>query len=197
MVSWGRHSERAIAATAAVLLQATLYVALSHRHPFSRSATSAPTIFAMILTAARPKREPPPLRQSSEHRRRRLVSEHSAAPSIAPSSSQKQSPRSVFDWAGAIPGEVTKQLTHPVAPRRMQFGFPKMPAEETLPHWDGWDQVRIDRVQRLAHGIIDLGHGCFISLPIPIPQCYAEPANGDLFRNLHAHHPDERPGALP
>ena len=79
----------------------------------------------------------------------------------------------------------------------MQFGFPKLPVEETVPHWDGWDEERIDRVQRLAHGIIDLGHGCHMLLFLPIPQCHSDPPNGDLFRNLHDHHPDEVPGSLP
>lgn len=197
MISWGRHSERTVAATAAVLLQATLYLALSHQHASLRSATSPPTILAMILTAVRPKREVPTVRQSSEHHRRRPVPAHSVAPPAVPSEAPKHSSRSVFDWEGAIPGEVTKQLTRPVAPPKMQFGFPKMPAEETVPHWDGWDQDRIDRVQRLAHGLIDLGHGCVISLWFPIPQCHSEAARGDLFRNLHDHHPDEIPGSLP
>jgi hypothetical protein len=33
---------------------------------------------------------------------------------------------------------------------------------------------------------------------LPIPQCHSEPANGDLFRNMHGrHHPDEIPGSPP
>ncbi len=197
MVSWGRHSERAIAATVAVLLQAALYLALSHRHSFVTSVTSAPTIFAMILTAARPKREAPPPLRSSEYRVRGLVSEQPMPRPIVPSKSQKHTSRSAFDWEGAIQGAVRKELTRPVAPAKMTFGFPKMPVEETVPHWDGWDEERIDRVQRLAHGIIDLGHGCYMLLFLPIPQCHSDAARGDLFRNLHDHHPDEIPGALP
>jgi hypothetical protein len=198
MISWGRDSERVIAATAAVLLQVSLYLALSHRHPFVGSATNAPTIFAMILTAVRPKRETPPVRQSSEHRKRRSLSEHSMPPPVIPAEPRKQLSRPAFDWEGAIQGEVGKQLARPVAPPKMQFGFPKMPVEEAIPHWDGWDEERIDRVQRLAHGIIDLGHGCHMLLFFPIPQCDSEPANGDLFTNMHGHHhPDEIQGALP
>ena len=72
------------------------------------------------------------------------------------------------------------------------------PAEEGAPlHWDGWDEARIDRIQRLAHGLIDLGHGCYMLLFLPIPQCPSDPPNGDLFRDLHGHHPGEVPGSLP
>jgi hypothetical protein len=198
MLSWGRHSERVVAATVAVLLQVSLYLALSHRHPFVRSATNAPSILAMILTAARPKREVPPPRRSNEHRKRRLVSVHPVAPQVIPVEPQKHSTGSTFDWEGAIRGEVGKQLTPPVAPPKMNFGFPKIPVEEAAPpRWDGWDDTRIDRVQRLAHGIIDLGHGCYMLLFLPIPQCHPETAKGDLFRNLHDHHPDEIPGSPP
>lgn len=198
MISWGRHSERAVAATVAVLLQASLYLALSHRHPFVHRATNSPTIFAMILTAARPKRELPAPPRSSEHHRPRLMPERSAAPPIVPAEPPKHPSRSPFDWEGAIQGEVGKQLTPPIAPPKIRFGFPKMPVEEAAPpHWDGWDDAHIDRVQRLAHGIIDLGHGCYMLLFLPIPQCHSEPANGDLFSNLHDHHPDEIPGSPP
>jgi hypothetical protein len=71
-----------------------------------------------------------------------------------------------------------------------------MPVEKARPHWDGWDEVHIDRAQRLAHGIIDLGHGCAIVLWFPIPQCHAESASGDLFDHMRDR-PDEGPGALP
>jgi hypothetical protein len=198
MISWGRHSERAIAATAAVLLQASLYLALSHRHPFVRSATSVPPIFAMILSAARPRREVPRVRQSSEHRKRSLMPEHAVAPPITPAEPPKHASRSAFDWEGAIEGEVGKQLTRPVAPPKIRFGFPKIPVEEeAVPHWDGWNEERIDRVQRLAHGIIDLGHGCYMLLYLPIPQCHSEAAKGDLFNDPHNHHPDEIPDSAP
>lgn len=79
----------------------------------------------------------------------------------------------------------------------MRFDIPKMPLERAPPReWDGWDEVSGHRLQRLAHGIIDLGHGCFIRLPIPIPQCDSEPANGDLF-NPARDRRDEAPGSLP
>jgi hypothetical protein len=52
MITWRRRSERAIAAAAAVLLQAAVYLTLSQRHPSVQIATRAPTIFATILAAA-------------------------------------------------------------------------------------------------------------------------------------------------
>ncbi|HUA25524.1 MAG TPA: hypothetical protein VMA54_15455 [Steroidobacteraceae bacterium] len=198
MLSWGRHSERAVAAAVAVLLQVSLYLALSHRHPFVRAAANAPSIFAMILTAARPKREVPTPRRTNEHRKRRLVSAHPVAPPVIPANPPKRASRPPFDWQGAIQGEVGKQLTPLATPPKMQFGFPKMPAEEAAPNqWGGWNEAHIDRVQRLAHGIIDLGHGCYMLLYLPIPQCPSEPPNGDLFKDLHGHHPDEIPGSPP
>lgn len=196
MVSWRRHSERAIAAAAAVLLQAAAYLALGHRHPSVPSLTSAPTIFAMILAAASPKREAQPARHPNKHRNRSLVVEHSVTRPVNPSESQKQASQSAFDWDGAIPGEVSKQLTRPVRPPEMRFGFPSMPVEKTLPHWDGWDEDRLHRVQRLAHGLIDIGHGCFILLYLPIPQCPSEVTNGDLFKNIRQPR-DGSPGSLP
>jgi hypothetical protein len=198
MLSWGRHSERAVAAAVAVLLQASLYLALSHRHPIVRSTTNAPSIFAMILTAARPKRAPPPVQRSNERRKRKLLSEHIVAPPVVPAEPQKHATGSRFDREGALQDEVGKQLTAPAAPPRIRFGFPKMPVEEAAPlRWDGWDAAHIDRVQRLAHGLIDLGHGCYMLLFLPIPQCPSDPPNGDLFRDLHGHHPDEIPGSPP
>jgi hypothetical protein len=103
-----------------------------------------------------------------------------------------------LDWEGAIQGEVGKQLTPPVAAPKVRFGLPKMPVEKAAPsHWDGWDEAHIDRLQRLAHGIIPLSHGCYMLLFLPIPQCPSDPPNGDLFKDLHGHHPDEIPGSPP
>jgi hypothetical protein len=195
VITWRRHSERAIAAAAAVLLQAAVYLALGHRHPSVRGPTSPPTIFAMILAAASPKREAQPVRHLSKHRNRRLVVEHSVAQPVNPSESPKHASQSAFDWEGAIQGEVGEKLTRPVRPPGMRFGFPSMPVEKALPHWDGWDEVRINRIQRLAHGVIDIGH-CFILLWPPIPQCPPETVNGDLFKNMRQPR-DEPPGSLP
>jgi hypothetical protein len=125
------------------------------------------------------------------------VAEHPVARPITPSLPQSHPPPSAFDWHGAIQDEVGKELSRAHVPPKMRFGFPAMPAEQAPPHeWDGWDEVHIDRIPRLAHGIIDLGHGCFIMLMLPIPQCHSEPPNGDLFKHMHDR-PDEVPGALP
>jgi hypothetical protein len=197
MIGWGRNCERTIAATAAVLLQAALYLALSHERPSGASAANAPRSIAMILAAARPQREaPPPVSRMSEKPIGKLAVEPLAPPPITPFESPTQSSRPTFDWGGAIQGEVRK-LTRPAAPPKLRFGFfPVMPVEKTPPHWNGWDEARIDRTQRLAHGIIDLGVGCVIVLWFPIPQCHSEPARGDLFKHMRDR-PDEGPGALP
>lgn len=196
MITWRRHSEQAIAAAAAVLLQAAVYLTLSQRHPSVGIATSTPTIFAMILAAARPKREAPPARHPSEHRKLGVVAEHPVARPITPSESQKHASRSAFDWEGAIQQEVRKGLTRAVVPK-VRFGFPAMPARQAPPHeWDGWDEVRIDRVKRLEQGIIDLGDNCFILLTFPIPQCHFERPKGDLFKHMHDRR-DGVPSSLP
>ncbi|HEY1892354.1 MAG TPA: hypothetical protein VGG63_18305 [Steroidobacteraceae bacterium] len=116
---------------------------------------------------------------------------------IIPITPETHPSRSAFDWQGAIRGEVGKQLARATAPPKMSFGFPKMPAEKAAPReWDGWDDTRINRVQRLAHGIIDLGHGCFILLFPPIPQCSSDPPEGDLFDHMHDPR-DDGPGTPP
>lgn len=197
MIFWRRHSERAIAAAAALLLQAAVYLALSERHPSIPGTRSSPTIIAMILAATRPKREVPPARRPSERRKPRLLAEHPIARPITPLKPQMHASRSTVDWQGAIQGEVRTEVSRADAPPKVRFGFPALPAEKAPPEeWDGWDEVRIQRVQRLAHGIIDLGHGCFILLWPPIPQCYSEPPNGDLFKHMHDRR-NESPGALP
>jgi hypothetical protein len=92
---------------------------------------------------------------------------------------------------------VGKELARATAPPKRQFGFPKMPAEQAPPRqWDGWDETRLNRVQRLAHGVIDLGHGCFILLFPPIPQCHSDAPEGDLFDHMRDRR-DDVPGALP
>ncbi len=127
---------------------------------------------------------------------RKLAVDPLAPQPVTPFGSQAQSSRPTFDWGGAIQREV-RNLTHPAAPPKLRFGFfPVMPVEKTIPHWNGWDETRIDRTQRLAHGIIDLGNGCTIVLWFPIPQCHSEAASGDLFKHLHDR-PHEGPGALP
>lgn len=195
MIAWDRHSERAIAAATAVLLQVAVYLALTERHAAVPHTASAPTIIAMILAAARPKREPPSARRPLEVQKLGLIVPHPVIRDIA--APQTHTSRSLFDWQGAMRGEVRQELAHAAAPPRMRFELPKMPAREGPAHeWEGWDDTRINRVQRLAHGIIDLGHGCYILLFPPIPQCHPEPADGHLFDHMRDRR-DEIPGALP
>lgn len=89
----------------------------------------------------------------------------------------------------------TRQRAH--APSKLRFGFPQMPAKEWSPPAFGWDQKRLNRVQRLAHGIIDLGDNCFIRLWPPIPECHADPGDGDLFKHMHDPRPPDGPDTLP
>lgn len=90
------------------------------------------------------------------------------------------------DWQAAISREVRTRVSH--APRpKLRFGFPRAPAKQSLPPaFEGWDEVRIHRVQRLANGIFDLGP-CVIRLSYPIPLCHFDtpPANGKLFKHMH------------
>ena len=197
MISRGRHSERAIAAATAVLLQAAVYLALSQRHAAVPHAESAPTFIAMLLAVARPKREPPPARQLPARPELRSLTVPPVTQPIVPSKAEAQPSRSAFDWQRAIQGEVGQELARATAPPKRGFGFPEMPAQQApAREWDGWDETRLNRVQRLAHGIIDLGHGCFILLFPPIPQCSSEPPEGDLFDHMRDRR-DETPGAVP
>lgn len=197
MIRWGRHSERAIAVATAVLLQAAVYMTLSQRHAASPYAASAPTIIAMILAAARPKREPPPALRPSEPQKPRPIAVLPVTPPIVPSKLPAHPPQSAFDWQEAIRGEMRREVARASAPPRKRFDLPAMPAADAPPHeWEGWDETRINRLQRLAHGIIDLGHGCFILLFPPIPQCHSEPPEGDLFDHMRDRR-DEPPDSLP
>lgn len=197
MISWGRHSERAIAAATAVLLQTAVYVALSQRHAAVPHAESAPTIIAMLLAVARPKREPPPARQLPARPELRSLTVPPVTQPIIPITPETQPSRSAFDWQRAIRGEVGQEVARANGPPRKRFDLPAMPAQQAPPReWDGWDDTRINRVQRLAHGIIDLGHGCFILLFPPIPQCHSDPPEGDLFDHMRDRR-DEVLGAVP
>jgi hypothetical protein len=197
MISWSRHSARTIAAATALLLQVAVYFALTERRPAVPSATSTPTIIAMLMAAARPRRELPPPPQLTARPESRLIVMHPLASPLIPSLPKSVRSRSAFDWQGAIRGEVNKALTHATAAPRMRFDIPRIPLERLRPReWDGWDEVHGHRIQRLAQGIIDLGHGCFIKLPIPIPQCDSEPPNGDLFSHMRDRR-YEAPGSLP
>ncbi|MGH8319805.1 MAG: hypothetical protein ACREUL_17850 [Steroidobacteraceae bacterium] len=62
-----------------------------------------------------------------------------------------------------------------------------MPAKQGAPPAFEWDDVHIDRVQRLVHGVIDLGDRCVITLTLPIPFCHFGKisADGDLFEHMH------------
>ncbi|MHB8812639.1 MAG: hypothetical protein ACYDAE_05185 [Steroidobacteraceae bacterium] len=193
-VSWRRHPERIAAAAAALLLQAAVYLALNPRGSSPTGATNGPTLAAMILAAARPKREAPPPLHPTEHLTAIPVARSLMQP-IAPS--EPHTPVSRIDWDSGIQREVRAELSHKHAPRRLRFGFPQMPTEEGPPPEFGWNDNRLNRIQRLAHGIIDLSDNCFIRLWPPIPWCHFEPANGDLFKHMHDPRPPERPNTLP
>ena len=72
-----------------------------------------------------------------------------------------------------------------------------MPAAEGPHSAFGWREESLNRVQRLAHGIIDLGDDCFIVLWFPIPQCHSDSGNGDLFEHMHDPKSPEGPNTLP
>lgn len=197
MISWRRQSERITAAATALLFQVALYLAMSQREPSLISGTNAPSLVARIVAATRPKPEAPsPVRASDRLIPIPLTEQPSVRP-VIPLVPQSLPSRPAFDWQGGIQDEVRAELARAHARPKLRFDFPKMPAPEAPAPEFGWDDKHLNRIQRLAHGIIDFGDHCFILLWPPIPQCPSEPANGELFKNMHR---DERlpgPNTLP
>lgn len=117
---------------------------------------------------------------------------------ITPFEPQKQASRSAVNWRAAIQREVREEQSRASAPPKASFGFPQMPATRAASPAFGWDDVHLDRVQRLVHGVIDLGERCVIKLTLPIPICHFGKisANGDLFEHMHDPRADG-PDSLP
>lgn len=197
VTSWRLYSERVTAAAVAVLLQAGLYSLLTPRHPSPTSAANEPALVAMVLTAVRSKRERPPPLHASERLVPVPVTQRATERMVAPAEPERHASRPGIDWQGALRGEVRAELSRLHAPPKLRFGFPQMPAEEGPAPAFGWNDARINRVQRLAHGLFDLSDHCFIKLWPPIPQCHFEPANGGLFEHMHDPRPPEGPNSLP
>lgn len=196
MASWGRFSERAIAAATALLLQAAVYLALSPRHPSLPRLANEPKLIAMILAATRPKRQAPPRVRASQHLIPIPVAEHPLVGPITSTEPQRHPSRSLVDWEAALQREVRTQESRAHAPAKLRFGFPEMPAAQGPSSPFGWNANRLNRVQRLAHGIIDLGENCFIVLWFPIPQCDSD-SDDDLFGHMHDPKPPDGPNTLP
>lgn len=197
-MSWRRYSERITAAAIALLLQTGLYLALSSRRPSLLRVTNAPTLEAMILTAARPNRETPPPPHASKRRMRSAVTQHPVVrPITAVEPQKKHATPSAIDWQAGIQREVGIELSRsdPGRKPKVRFGFPEMPAASGPASSFQWDEKRLDRVQKLAHGIINIGN-CQIIIWFPIPMCNSQPADGDLFKNMYDRR-NEEPGSLP
>jgi hypothetical protein len=196
MIRWHRHSERFAAGATALLLQATLFWALSERQPSPSSGARGPSLTARILTATRPNRELPPPRLHAAPRMLNPVIELPAVPSITSAEPRRQVPRPSVDWNAAIQREVGAELSKADVPPGVRFGFPKMPAAKDPPPAFAWDERHINRVQRLEHGIIDLGP-CTITLSFPIPVCHfgKDSGDGDLLGPMRDPRPGE-PGPL-
>jgi hypothetical protein len=124
------------------------------------------------------------------------VIEPEAVQSITSAEPERQPSRPAVDWNAAIQREVGAELAHADAPPKVRFAFPKMPVARDPPPAFGWDERHIDRVQRLEHGIIDLGP-CTITLSFPIPICHfgKDSADGDLLGPMRAPRSGE-PGPL-
>lgn len=197
MVSWRRHPERIAAAATALLLQMAIYMVLSERQVSVRGIPSGPKLVARILAGTAPRDEAPPPLRAREHLIPIPMTAHPAVRPMAPSAPQTHPSRPLIDWQGAIQHEVGAELSRIHAPPQIRFGFPRMPARGATPPAFGWDEKRLNRVQRLAHGIIDLGGNCVILLWPPIPLCHSDPANGDLFKHMHDPRPPEGPNTLP
>ena len=193
MIDWLHRLERITAVAVALLLQAALYGVLSTQHPFRSSSTSAPPLIAMIMTTTRPRRVVPPPPLPSEPRIRNPVIEPPIVQPILSPAQQQPAPASSLDWQAAMQHEVTTELGHAAARPKATFGLPQFPAKPAPPPAFGWDEARINRVQRIEHGIIDVGP-CTITLAFPIPICHfgKRAANGDLFEHLH-----DRPSGEP
>ena len=192
MIDWLHRPERITAVAAALLLQAALYGVLSTEHVFLSSSTSAPPLITMIMTG-RPRRAVPPPPRPSGPQMRNPVIEPLIVQPVLPSAQQARSPASSVDWQAAMQHEVTTELAHAAARPKATFGLPQVPAKRApLPAF-AWDEAHIDRVQRIEHGIIDVGP-CTITLAFPIPVCHfgKGTANGDLFEHMR-----DRPNGEP
>lgn len=186
MIDWRHHPERITAAAAALLLQAALYSVLGTQHVFLRSSTSTPPFATMIMTATRLRRAVPPPPLPSEPQIRNPVIEPLAVQPVIPSAPQGLASTPSVDWQAAMQREVTTELSHTPGRPKVSFGFPQAPAKQApLPAF-GWDETHIDRLQRIEHGVIDVGP-CTITLAFPIPICHfgKRSANGDLFDHMH------------
>lgn len=186
MIEWLHRPERIAAVAAALLLQAALYGVLSTQHAFLSSNTRGPPLITMIMTASQSRHVLPPPPLPSGPRIRNPVIEPPIVQPILPSAQRQRSPAWSVDWQAAMQHEVTTELAHAAARPKATFGFPQVPAKEARPPAFGWDEAHIDRVQRIEHGIIDVGP-CTITLAFPIPVCHfgKGAANGDLFEHLH------------
>jgi hypothetical protein len=186
MIDWRHHPERVTAAVVALLLQATLLSMLSPRHPFLARGTGAPPLVGTIMTATRPRGVLPPPPPPSEPR----IQNSAIAPLIErptiPSAPQQRASGTSVDWQSAVQHEVTTELSRAGERPKVSFGFPQAPAKQDPRPAFGWDEAHIDRVQRIEHGIIDVGP-CTITLAFPIPICHfgKGSANGDLFEHIH------------
>lgn len=193
MTDWLQRPERITAAAAALLLQAALYGVLTAQHPLVSSGAGTAPLMTMIMTATRPGRVAPPPSLPSEPRMRRPAIEPPVVQPIVPSRAER-APASSVDWHAAMQHEVTTELSRAAPRPKVNFGFPQMRAKQQspLPAF-GWDEAHINRVQRIEHGIIDVGP-CTITLAFPIPICHfgKGSANGDLFEHMH-----ERPTGEP
>lgn len=178
MIGWHRHSERFAAGATALLLQAVLYWTLSERQPAPPNGESEPSLSARILTATGPNREPPPPRLPGEPRMQNPVIEPPLVQPITSAEPQTQPSRPPVDWNAAIQREVGTELAHADPAPKVRFDFPRMPAAKDPPPPFPWDERHINRVQRLVHGIIDLGP-CTINLTFPIPICHFGKDSGD------------------
>jgi hypothetical protein len=197
MMDWRGHSERTIAAAVALALQAALYLLVMPPHLLQTRVKGPPPLVAMILYAVRPLRRvpaPPPASRLTPPRR--IIQPVAVQPIGAPKVPVPAAAPAI-DWRAGIQHEVGAELSRAYAPPKVRFGFPLMPAKKIPPPvFDGWNDARIHRTERLANGILDIGR-CVIRLAFPIPLCHfgRGHAKGDLFK--HMHQDRSAVGALP
>lgn len=180
------HLERVGFAVTALALQGALYLLLTDSDLLLSRAKTAPAIAIRMLTAARPRSLPPSHWPGGKLKMPRPTIQ----PLIVRPVQAPRAPGSAFappvDWQAAISRAVGEQLSHAQG-STLRFGMPRRRAgQRPSAAFGGWDEVRIHRLQRLGHGIIDVGR-CVITLAFPVPICHfgKTPANGTLFKHMH------------
>lgn len=185
-MGWRRRFERIIVAATAVALQLALCLLLTESKLFPSRAQNTVALSVLILTAARPSRVRAVQGHASTLGAPMLRVKPPAVQPISLPELQEAASGPAVDWQAAIARKMGVEVSPAPQPKR-NFGFPQTPLTRGPPPFEGWDEVRIHRAQRLANGVIDLGR-CVIRLSLSTFICHFgnSPANGQLFKHVHS-----------